>query len=391
MPKRVLVVLAVLAAAALTPSAASAQSVCPPSPTAAWLNGMEHGMGSLGYPHLWIYNRGGMMDGTVSRSGGFSLRERRPDYGWVAYTQQYTSSYRNVMSFAIRLDTLPEADVSHFAKAETFASDLHLGFRASDDRLTLRWGTQEAKVSTVPMIEKTWYTIDLRWETTQNPMTADWMVAGVPQESTSIAELGGAQRIQFGSELSGDTPFTVHFDDIVASYTATDYPIGATRVLPLRPNANGVHTGADRFRDDDGSAIDPTSWSRLDDARMDDLRDGHVKQVVASTTSNLEFAFDDTAEPCIDAVQSIFAFHKTKSTTNHAKTSVFEGPSETLVYSGNVPNTNVIGIQTKLVKPALGAWTPASVNALTMRLGYSSDVAPEPMWDGLLFEMAVPG
>ncbi|HEX2086847.1 MAG TPA: hypothetical protein VHF89_14300 [Solirubrobacteraceae bacterium] len=391
MLKRVLVLTAILAAVALAPPTAGADGVCPPSPKAVWTTGLEHGMGALGTPNLWISNMGGQLDGTIAKTGKWSLRERRPDYGWVAYTEQHLSSYRNAMTFAIRLDTLPSGDVTKFASVKTTGSHLLLGFRDSDDRLTLRWGAHEAKASSFPVLEKTWYTIDLRWETGANPMTADWSIDLVPQESTSVNELAYNMRFQFGSDLSGDTPFTAHFDDIVHSYTPSDYPIGPTRVVPLRPSSTGAFTGPERFRDDDGSAVDPTSWSRLDDARMDDLRDGHVKQVSVSTASNLEFGFDDTLEPCVDAVQAISTFHKTVSKTNHAKTSVFEGPVESVIYNGDVPNTNVIGAKTRIVPPALGAWTPVAVNALTVRLGYSSDVSPEPMWDGLLFEMAVPG
>lgn len=391
MLKRILVVAASLTAVAILPSVAVADGLCPPSPSAAWTTGLEHGIGTLSTPNLWISNTGATVDDAVARSGRWSLRSRRPDYGWVSYAQAHLSSYRNVMTFAVRLDTLPDADVSTLAKSQTTGSDLMLGFRASDDRLTLRWGAGEAKASSFPIVEKTWYTIDLRWETGTNPMTADWSVAGVPQESTSIAELGYQQRFQFGSDVTGDAPYTAHYDDILSSYTTSDYPIGPQRVLPLRPNSTGANNGAANFRDDDGTVVDPLSWTRLDDAQMHHLQDGHVRQVTASGTSSLQFGFDDTVEPCIDAVQAIYTAHKTVAKPNYAKTSVFDGPVERVIWAGDVAGTNVATAKTLLVPPALGAWTPAAVNGLTMRLGYSTDVSPEPIWDALLFEMAVPG
>jgi hypothetical protein len=391
MLKRILVSVAALAAVAAVPAAAAADGLCPPSPSAVWTTGLEHGIGTLSTPNLWWSNTGATVDDTVARSGRWSLRSRRPDYGWVSYAKKETWTHRQVLSFALRLDTLPAGDVSTLFKAETNGTDLFLGFRDSDDRLTLRWGAGGAVASSIPVVEKTWFTIDLRLVTGANPMTADWSVSGVPQESTSISELSYQQRWQFGSDVSGDAPYTAHFDDILQSHTASDYPIGPQRVLGLRPNSGGAHAGAANFRDDDGTVVDPLSWTRLDDQQMHYLQDGHVRQVVASGSSSLEFGFDDTLEPCIDAVQALFTFHKTVAKPNYAKTSVFDGGVERVVYAGDVPNTNVAGSKTLLVQPALGAWTPAAVNALTMRLGYSTDVSPEPIWDALLFEMAVPG
>ncbi len=391
MLKRILSITAALAACAVAPSVAHADGLCPPSPSAVWTTGLEHGIGTLSTPNLFFSNTGATVDATVARNGRWSLRSRRPDYGWVSYAKKETWTYQQVLSFAIRLDTLPAGDVSTLFMAETSGTDLFLGFRDSDDRLTLRWGSGAAVASSIPVTEKTWYTIDLRVTTGVNPMTADWSVDLVPQDSTSVSERSYQQKWQFGSHVSADAPYTAHYDDILQSHSPADYPIGPQRVLPLRPNASGAHAGASNFRNDDGSFIDPLSWTRLDDAQMHDLRDGAVKQVVASGSSSLEFGFDDTLEPCIDAVQALFTFHKTVSKPNYAKTSVFDGGVERVVYAGDVPNTNVAGSKTLLVQPAVGAWTPVAVNALTMRLGYSTDVSPEPIWDALLFEVAVPG
>jgi hypothetical protein len=48
-----------------------------------------------------------------------------------------------------------------------------------------------------------------------------------------------------------------------------------------------------------------------------------------------------------------------------------------------------------ILAPAAATWTPATVNGLKARVGYSTDVTPNPYWDGLLLEVAtatyVPG
>jgi hypothetical protein len=43
-----------------------------------------------------------------------------------------------------------------------------------------------------------------------------------------------------------------------------------------------------------------------------------------------------------------------------------------------------------IVTPASAAWTQAAVNGLVTRIGYASDANPDPYWDGLMLELAVP-
>lgn len=393
MLRRVVATAVALTLGALAPATASAQETCVTPPTTVWTTGVEHGAHSfLSASQFWS-NFNGFVDYTVARSGGKSLRLFKPETNGMAYTRKEGFGYRNVLSVALRLDELPSRDVHTLAKHETTASDLFLGYRADDRRLTLRWGAQAPVASTLPIQAGTWYSIDLRWMAAgTSPMSADWSIDRVPQESTSIDEAGyGMTMFQFGNDLTSDPALKLRYDDFVYSRTPSDYPIGPTRVLPLRPNSMGAHVNAQNFRDDDGSLVDATSWTRLDDQDMSRIGDGHVKQVATSTASSLEVGFDDTAEPCILAVQAISSLHKTSKGDNNAKTSVFDGLIESVVFSGNVGYTNVVGARSAIVQPAAGIWTPVAVNALSSRIGFSSDAAPEPMWDALLLEMAVPG
>ena len=393
MLKRILTTTVAAAVMALAPATASAQDTCLTPPTTAWTTGLEHGANSFLSASLWWSSASAFVDHTAARSGGKSLKLYKPDTNGISYTRKESFGYRNVLSLALRLDELPDRDVSTLAKHETTASHLFLGYRASDQKLTLRWGAHSTVVSSLPVVAGQSHSIDLRWKADgTSPMSADWSVDRVPQESTSIAEAGfGRTMFQVGSELTSDPGFKLRYDDFVYSRTLSDYPIGPARVVPLRPNSTGAHVNPQNFRDDDGSPVDPTSWTRLDDADMSRITDGHVKQVVTSAASNLEVGFEDTAEPCILAVQAISSLHKTSKNENNAKTSVFDGPIETVVFSGNVGYTNVVGARSAIVRPAAGVWTPATANALSSRIGFSADASPEPMWDALLLEVAVPG
>lgn len=67
------------------------------------------------------------------------------------------------------------------------------------------------------------------------------------------------------------------------------------------------------------------------------------KQVTASTSSYLEFGLGDSSRACTEGVSAI-------------------------------------------VPPAGAQWTRTELNALTARIGYSSNVGSQPYWHGLLLQ-----
>jgi hypothetical protein len=111
--------------------------------------------------------------------------------------------------------------------------------------------------------------------------------------------------------------------------------------------------------------------------------------VTTGTTSYVEFTFADTAEACINAVGAVLAYHSSAALTNNGKTSVFNGATENVVYSGSMGVT-ALGYKRVMVSAGAGAWTASLVNALVARVGYSGDVSPVPYWDALLLEYDVP-
>ncbi len=141
-------------------------------------------------------------------------------------------------------------------------------------------------------------------------------------------------------------------------------------------------------RDDDGTSIDANSWARVDDVPATSTAD-FVKQTTANGTGYVEFTFADTAETCINAVGAVAAYHSSASGTNVGKISVFNGTTESMVYSGSMGVTT-LGCKRAVVSAGSGAGTSSLVNALEARVGYSTDSSPNPYWDALLREYDVP-
>jgi hypothetical protein len=82
------------------------------------------------------------------------------------------------------------------------------------------------------------------------------------------------------------------------------------------------------------------------------------------------------------------AAHPNGTSANNTKTSVFDGATESVLYSGDISINNVaLAFATRPITPG-GAWTQARVNGLKMRFGYGSDLNPIVNWDSMLVEVA---
>jgi hypothetical protein len=115
----------------------------------------------------------------------------------------------------------------------------------------------------------------------------------------------------------------------------------------------------------------------------------YVLQLNNSATSYLEFSFVNTTETCIREVSAVVAYRSATTAANTGKTSIFAGGTESVVFSGDMSETTLT-YASAVVTPAAAPWTQAAVNGLVTRIGYAGDANPDPYWDGLMLELAVP-
>jgi hypothetical protein len=92
-----------------------------------------------------------------------------------------------------------------------------------------------------------------------------------------------------------------------------------------------------------------------------------------------------TTAGCVAGV-GIVAYRAASSAADNGKTSIFDGPTERILFSGDM--SEVALAYRSAIVPRAGGWTTAAVNALRARIGYSSDVSPNPFWEALLLEVA---
>ena len=359
-----------------------------PSPAATKVTGFESGAVSQsgGGLFLTVSGTGVTADNVVTRTGGWSLEITDPT-GSSHNARIAAAGNVAVFRLYLRLASLPATNVNELLSGDLLnGNDLRLGYQASGQRLTLRFGNAAVTVASTSVSAGTWYRLDLRLTGNANPRTADWQIDGVAQTSIASAENGRTvTALRLGSVSAADV-YNVNFDDVLISTTSGDYPVGAGTVEALRPDGMGTSLTPGSFREEDGSAIDANTYSRLDDDPMTSTFQ-YVRQQTIGTTAYLGLTMDDTTAACIVGVSGVVAYRSATTTSNRGKTSFFDGATESIVYTGDMSETAVF-YRSAIVAPAAGSWTPSGLNGLEARIGYSSDVTPNPYWDSLLLEFA---
>jgi hypothetical protein len=366
-----------------------------PAPSPLVVTGFEHGVVSAagGAPFSAVAGSALSAHASVIRTGDYSLRIADPGAGANNGSLPVASGVA-VARLYLRFASLPAANVNAVLVGDAAAgNDLRLGYQASSQRLTLRLGNGALTVASSSVSAGTWYRIDLRFVANANPRTASWQIDGVAQ--TAVSANGSASTVntvRLGSTVAADA-FTANYDDVLISGTAGDYPLGSGTVVGLRPAAMGTSAGTGSFRNNDGSAISGTTYQRLDDSPMSSIAD-YVRQQTVGTGDYVEVTFDATTANCVVGVSALLAYHAAGTAADDGKTSIVDGSTERIVFDGDMSQTTIRYVDI-IVTPASAPWTVAAVNALEGRIGYSSDVTPNPYWDALLLEVAtgiyVPG
>ena len=325
-------------------------------------------------------------DNTVARSGAYSLRIADASAGsTVRALRSFTASSVAVTRFAVRLSSLPSVN-ANLAYVDS-ATDLVFRYNSASQRFQLTLGSSTVTAAT-PVSAATWYVIDLRYDVSASPHLGDWRVNGVTQTQVSrIADPTTANGLGMGATANASV-YTANYDDIFVATQPTAYPVEDSRIVRLVPDSMGTSSGAGNFRNDGGTVIDSNSWQRLDDVPMTSTAD-YVRQQANSGTSYVEFGFQDTPETCIHEVSVVLAYHAAGNAADNGKTSIFEGGTETGVFTGDMSQA-ALQYKRVVVTPGAGTWNQAAVNGLVARVGYSTDSNPNPYWDSIMLEAAIP-
>lgn len=381
-------------------TAASYATTCP-GPIAAdgFVTGFETGRRGYALGTVTASSTAMSIDGTAgaARTGDYALKVVTAGTTGYGQFQWLNLPYptAQVVRFAMRLDAQPSTDLTQLFALSSGSAAVQLRYVQATNRFAVAikrdMTTAPAVVAgTTPVQVGAWHVIDMRYNVGGASHTVDWRVDGTAQPGASTPGTSTTvSTTQFGTNAAETVQ--AHYDDVLMSRSAADYPLGDGRVFALWPNGMGTSVNPTHFQNDTGTTLDATSWQRLDEAPMADLTD-YITQVTQNGASYAEVTLDDTAETCIRAAHATFSTHGPSSNqANNVKLSAFDGAAESVIRQGNMAANNTVSRNYAApVAPAAASWTPAAVNGLVLRYGYGADIVPAQYLDSVLVEIESP-
>jgi hypothetical protein len=340
------------------------------------------------------------IDATIKRTGSYSLRAYKTVASSCHVTKNIAGSPTYLVArFYIYFTTLPSSSTTIWRCNANTGGGPSISFIQATSQLRSDFngsGNQLGPVITTGQ----WYRIDLRAYVGGATRTQEWSVDGVAQTTSSdsiAASYFTNIRAGFIDAITGD----LYFDDIVASITSGDYPLGGTdevEIVGLRPGSDGTHNNAANIMEDSaGNDIDGSTYyayDKLDENPWATTADAdYVRQTGNGTGNYCEVNFADTAETTILGARAFLQYASASTSGNTGGCIMIdEDAVSTTLYGAagalaDYSETSAFYKSVMMPTPA-GGWDAAAVNAIKCRFGYSDDAAPDPYWLALMLEVA---
>jgi Tfp pilus assembly protein PilX len=391
---------------------------CPAAPSITWMSGFETGViwqatganaNDLAGGFTGVASgSSGIVDAVSSpaRTGSYAMRVApnswASDYAYLSAPYGITLGPTVVAHFAIRMGALPTTDAPVFTIMNNSSNgwqhgNLFLYYRPSTGKwaigMSLGLTPNVYQESSVTAVVGTWYSFDIRYQITgTDTRKAEWYLDGVAQQTASVVDSAGSGSGpmvvfgQWGTSTFGGA-YTAYYDDVILSTTSANFPVGDINISPIKPDGMGTNVNPGSFEHYNTNPISATSWQTLTETPMD-TNVGSIRQIVVGATSYIETTLQDTTQTCIRGADVVMATHPAGTSANNHKTSIFDGATESILYSGDASIANTaLAFAIRPITPG-GAWTQARVNGLKLRFGYGSDINPNLSWDAALVEVA---
>ncbi len=362
---------------------------------------------------------------TTFNSAGGGVRSYRfnPTAGQQQLIHTFASAIGSpatgVARFYVYFATLPNVNtiLGYFSGSTATPG---ASFVASDNTIRASNSVNTA-ASGIVVTTGQWYRIDLK-SVANTTITADVQVDGVAATQYTVAGSAGTfTSFQFGAPNIGSAvTCDLFIDDIIASGTSGDYPIGAGSVCGLYPSGDGTHNysattdfldGGDAQAALAAAASEVDTWLSLRskaDGGLSSTVDtaNYVTNATGATTEYLRWNFEDLpgTATSVNGVASVSTHHAASATGNTQAMKIIDvsgvAPEISVLgtFSGGPPaNTAATGVDLSdttiivvykcaAVGETTGAWTVANVNDLGVHWS-STDVSPDAYIDGICLEV----
>ncbi len=254
-----------------------------------------------------------------------------------------------------------------------------------------------------------WYCIDLKLDSSTTTYTIDVSLDGTAQTQQTFAAGAAADITQVfcGNSVTAST-FDLYFDDVLASTTAADYPLGAGYVNTFVPTSDGTHNiaGTGDFQRTltatDILNATTTAYQLVDDVPLESGASVDWINMLApvNATDYVECVFGpapgiSTPTTAPRAVEVIAAIHQAATTTGNMEIRLNDNGTMGTVYTATTVagSTTVVYKRAHFADPpsAASVWTLSgngNFNNLKVRFGSPAalDVVPDQYFDCIMIE-----
>jgi hypothetical protein len=364
------------------------------APTLVAIEGWEHQIPST-CPSNFAYLYAACTYDTGVFNGGSASLKVVEDGVHVcnAAWQGFAASAARVVSVYFRVTTAPAATSNIFESDYNLVNPFY--FKVTTGGV-LQAVMGASTVNGPNVADSAWHRLDYRALTPNGTHTIDWQVDGAAQTQVALAGQGAENMDTFMYAGSNTTSHNLTFwcDDLLISNTSGDYPIGPHKVLAVLPDADGTHVGAADImvNETDVDIVTPGYTTAHDLVLSVPPTTGHrVQQKAINANDYAEVLFADTAESTVWGVEGFVGVGKSSAASTNGTSRIvdIDGNTLTNIFSGNHATAGLYYYAAAIAAPG-GAWTPTGLNGLKGRMGFSSDVTPNPYWHFLMLQYAVP-
>jgi hypothetical protein len=296
-----------------------------------------------------------------------------------------------VVSLRFMFSTLPTS-ANDFHSIDTAAGTDRAGFYYDPaDQKIHAWILSATQAATSTIAVNTWYTLQFRYSCSANPNTLDWTFNGTAQTSVSNGSAGATTVTRYALGNRGGTNGVVNFDDTAVSVTNGDYPLPVYQVRMVGVDTAGTTTqigtvnATVRFTANgtlDGShsssailtalsEVPPTIGASASGVTQQTAGAGNAVEIPMAT-------YTLTGGETIAGCRLYLAGWAASALAANLGFRAWNGTAETTLHGDTVAtgfdNAN-IGWYVFMYS---GVTNQTTLDALTARIGYSTDVSPTP-------------
>jgi hypothetical protein len=296
-----------------------------------------------------------------------------------------------VVSLKFRFTSFPTSD-NDFHSIDTASSTDRAGFyyEVATGKIHA-WITTAHAASSIALTLNTWYTLQFHYGVSASLETMDWVLNGTTQTQVTN-NLGASTIARYAIGNRGGSNGTLQVDDVAVSTTAADHPLPNYNIRLVSADTGGttteIGTANSTARFTTNNTLDSTHNSANILAAISE-----VPPTIGATASGVAQraggASDALSIPMttfslggdtITACKVYVCGWANGTAANNLGIRAWNGSAETVLVAGTVASSfsNSTTDPDWFAALYAGVTNQTTLDALEIRLGYSTDIAPEP-------------